>query len=147
MALKTKSRVAQNTLVAEFTFDIAADTMVATDGVTKTFGTLTTGIVADIISMPPAAVVTSGEIVTDVAVTGSTAFNVSIGDSLSAARYLGATDKTAAGRTALVPTGYLSLGEQIRITTAPTIANATAGKLTVRVHYIVTGRANEVQAT
>ena len=51
----------------------------------------------------------------------------------------------AAGRTALVPTGYVGNGEQIRVTVAPTVAAATAGKVTVRVQYIVRNRVNETQ--
>ena len=44
-----------------------------------------------------------------------------------------------------MPTGYVSNGGQIRITVAPTVANATAGKVTVRIEYIVRGRVNETQ--
>ncbi|MGN6908418.1 hypothetical protein ACTHSN_10880, partial [Neisseria sp. P0009.S010] len=77
--------------------------------------------------------------------TGSTAYNVSVGDANNATRYLSATDRLSAGRTALVPTGYVSNGGNIRITVAPTVADATAGKVTVRVEYIVRNRVNEVQ--
>ena len=55
------------------------------------------------------------------------------------------TDRVAAGRTALVPTGYVGLGEQIRLTVTPTVGAATAGKVTVRVEYIVRNRVNETQ--
>lgn len=144
MTKKIASRTAQWPLVAEFTFNFD-DTMLNTAGVLKDFKTLGTSIVADVIPLPPGAVVIAGEVVTDTAVTGSTAYNVSIGDSGSATRYLGATDKVLAGRTALVPTGYLGAGENLRLTVAPTIADATAGKVTVRVTYVITGRSSEVQ--
>lgn len=137
------SRGAQYPLVAEFTFNFN-DTIVATDGVEKAFSTVGT-LVADVINLPVGAVVTGGEVVTEVAVTGSTAYNISVGDSASATRYLGVTDRVAAGRTALVPTGYAGLGEQLRLTVTPTVAAATAGRVTVRVEYIIRNRVNEVQ--
>lgn len=143
MALKKATRTAQRPLVAEFTFNFD-DTMVDTSGVTKDFKTVGTSIVADVINLPLNAIVVGGEVVTETAITGSTAYNVSVGDSGSATRYLGATDRVAAGRTALVPTGYVGAGENIRLTVAPTVAAATAGAVTVRVEYILRGKADEV---
>lgn len=137
------TRGQQYPLVAEFTFNFD-DTMVDTAGVTKDFKTVGSTVV-DVINLPTGAIVTGGEVVTEKAVTGSTAYNVSVGDSGSATRYLGATDRVSAGRTALVPTGYVGNGEQIRVTVAPTVAAATAGKVTVRVQYIVRDRVNETQ--
>ena len=75
--------------------------------------------------------------------TGSTAYNVSVGDSGSATRYLGVTNRVTAGRTPLVPTGYVGDGENLRLTVAPTVADATAGKVTVRVQYIMRDRWSE----
>jgi hypothetical protein len=143
MAQLIATRTAQWPLVAEFTFNFN-DTMVDKDGTLKDFKTVGTSIIADVIPLPTGAIVTGGEVVTETAVTGSTAYNVSVGDSGSATRYLGATDRVAAGRTALVPTGYVGTGENIRLTVAPTVAAATAGKVTVRVTYIVRNRSNEV---
>lgn len=137
------TRGAQYPLVAEFTF-LFGDTMTDTAGVLKDFKTVGTTVV-DAINLPTGAIVIGGEVVTETAVTGATAYNVSVGDSASATRYLGATDRLAAGRTALVPTGYVGLGEQIRVTVTPTVADATAGKVTVRVQYIVRNRVNETQ--
>jgi hypothetical protein len=142
MALLKAARVAQNVMEAEFSFTIG-DTMVNTAGAADAFASVAAHVF-DIINLPPQAVVVGGEVVTDTAFTGSTAYNVTVGDSASAARYLGTTDKTTAARTALVPTGYLGLGENLRLTVTPTIGAATAGKITVRVQYVVTGRANEV---
>lgn len=137
------ARGAQYPLVAEFTFKFD-DTMVDINGALKDFKTVGSTVV-DAINLPPNAIVVGGEVVTETAVTGSTAYNVSVGDSGSATRYMGVTDRTAAGRTALVPTGYVGNGEQIRVTVAPTVAAATAGKVTVRVQYIVRNRVNETQ--
>lgn len=137
------TRGQQYPLVAEFTFNFD-DTMVDTAGATKDFKTVGSTVV-DAINLPTGAIVTGGEVVTETAVGGATAYNVSVGDSGSATRYLGVTDRVAAGRTPLVPTGYVGNGEQIRVTVAPTVAAATAGKVTVRVQYIVRNRVNETQ--
>lgn len=144
MPLLKKSRTAQYPLVAEFTFNFN-DTMLDTAGALKDFKTLGTSIVSDVIPLPPNAIVVGGDVTTETAITGSTAYNVSVGDSGSATRYLGATNRVAAGSTPLVPTGYVGAGEDLRITVAPTIADATAGKVTVRVNYVIRGRSQEVQ--
>lgn len=143
MAKLIASRGAQYPLVAEFTFNYD-DTMVDTGGALKDFKTVGSTVV-DAINLPPNAIVVGGEVVTETAVAGATAYNVSVGDAGSATRYLGATDRVAAGRTPLVPTGYVSNGGNIRITVAPTVAAATAGKVTVRVQYVVRNRVNETQ--
>ena len=137
------TRGQQYPLVAEFTFNFD-DTMVDTAGATKDFKTVGSTVV-DAINLPTGAIVTGGEVVTETAVGGSTAYNVSVGDYDKAGRYLNAIDRAAAGRTPLVPTGYVGNGEQIRVTVAPTVAAATAGKVTVRVQYIVRNRINETQ--
>ena len=145
MALLRKQSGVQNVLEAEFVWNWN-DTMVDINGATLDFKTNTSGIVADVINLPPGAVVIGGDVTTETAVTGSTAYNVSVGDSASATRYLGVTDKTAAALTALVPTGYFGLGEQIRLTVTPTIADSTAGKVVLRVQYVLRNRANEVSS-
>lgn len=137
------TRGQQYPLVAEFTFNFD-DTMVDVDGVLKDFKTVGSTVV-DAINLPTGAIVIGGEVVTETAVSGSTAYNVKVGDSNDDDRYLSTTDRVAAGRTALVPTGYVGNGEQIRVTVAPTVADATAGKVTVRVQYIVRNRVNETQ--
>ena len=142
MAALKAARTAQKVLEAEFTFTIG-DTMVNTAGAADAFATVAAHIF-DVINLPIGATILAGEIVTDTAFTGSTAYNVTVGDSASANRYLGTTDKTTAARTALVPTGYIGLGENLRLTVTPTIGVATAGKITLRVQYAVFGRANEV---
>lgn len=143
MAKLIASRGAQYPLVAEFTFNFD-DTMVDINGALKDFKTVGSTVVEPI-NLPVGAIVTGGEVVTETAVGGSTAYNISVGDSGSATRYLGATDRVTAGRTALVPTGYVGAGNRLRVTVAPTVATATAGKVTVRVQYIVRARVNETQ--
>lgn len=141
MAALKSTRVAQYLMEAEFTFTIG-DTMTNTSGAADAFASVAAHVF-DVINLPPGAVVMSGEVVTDTAFVGSTAYNVKVGDSVSDTRYLGTTDKTTAARTALVPTGYLGQGENIRLTVTPTVAPATAGKITLRVVYAQTGRGNE----
>ena len=143
MAKLIATRGMQYPLFAEFTFTFD-DTMVDIAGVTKDFLTVGSTVV-DCINLPVNAVVVSGSVTTETAVGGSTAYNVSVGDSASTTRYLGVTNRVAAGTTPLVPTGYVSLGEQIRVTVTPTVADATAGKVTVRVEYIIRNRVNETQ--
>ena len=140
------TRGAQYVMETEFFFNFD-DTMVSkvgtVDGAELDFGK--TNIVStafDVINLPAGAVVLAGSL------TGETAFDtasysVSVGDSVTPARYLAAADRKALGVTNLVPTGYRGEGENIRVT----IVNAdvcTTGKATLRVQYITTGRANEV---
>lgn len=145
MAVLKASRTAQYSLHAQFTFSIG-DSMVNASGNSDTFDTVAAHAF-DVIPLPVGAVVIGGDLTTETAFTGSTAYNCIVGDSASTNRYLTTTDKTTAARTALAPTGYVSLGENIRLTVTPTVATATAGKLTLRVSYVVNGRANEVQIT
>lgn len=144
MAQKLATRGGQYPITAEFTFDVANDTMKNTSGVDDNFKVVGSHVF-DAILLPTNAIVVGGEVVTETAVSGSTAYNVKVGDSVNDARYLAPTDRVAAGRTALVPTGFVGGGEQVRVTVAPTVADATAGKITVRVSYIIRNRVNEVQ--
>jgi len=143
MAKLIATRGSQYPLVAEFTFNFD-DTMTDVTGALKDFKTVGSTVV-EVINLPPNAVVIGGDVTTETAVGGSTAYNVSVGDSGNPTRYLAATDCKNAGRIALVPTGYVGNGENIRLTVAPTGSDATAGKLTLRVEYIVRNRVNEVQ--
>jgi len=144
MAQKLATRGGQYPITAEFTFDVANDTMKNTSGVDDNFKVVGSHVF-DAILLPTNAIVVGGEVVTETAVSGSTAYNVKVGDSVNDARYLASTDRVAAGRTALTVTGFVGGGEQVRVTVAPTVADATAGKITVRVSYIIRNRVNEVQ--
>ena len=143
MAKLIATRGMQYPLYAEFTFNFD-DTMVDIAGATKDFLTVGSTVV-DAINLPYNAVLVSGSVTTETAVGGSTAYNISVGDLASATRYLSATNRVTAGATALVPTGYVSAGEQLRITVTPTAAAASAGKVTVRIEYIIRNRVNETQ--
>lgn len=143
MSLISATRGAQYPLVAEFVFNYN-DTIVDTSGSTEDLSAVGT-VIANIISLPPGAVVSGGEIVTETAVTGAASYTLSLGDSGSAARYFAATDCKAAGRKVLVPTGYVGAGENLQLTVVVATAAATAGKISVRVQYTVRNRLNEAQ--
>ena len=144
MAKLNATRGGQYPITSEFTFDVANDTMKNASGADDNFKVVGSHVF-DALLLPQGAILTGGEVVTETAVSGSTAYNVTVGDATSANRYLAATDKVAAGSTALVPTGFISTGEQVRVTVAPTVADATAGKVTVRITYVIRNRVNEVQ--
>jgi hypothetical protein len=144
MAKLSSTRGIQYPLVAEFTFNYN-DTMVNTAGVSKDFGASNVAETNsfDIINLPYGAVVIGGEVVTET--TFDTAgLDVTVGDATTGNRYLASTDVKTAGRTALVPTGYVSDGSAIRISVQCDDA-CTAGKATVRVMYTIRNRTNEVQ--
>ena len=144
MALLKATRNAQWPLMAEFTFNFD-DTMVDVNGVTKDFKTFGGNPVVDAINLPANATVIGGELVVETAYTGTTVATVSIGDSASATRYGSTVNLMSAARTALTLTGFRGAGENLRLTFNLTVANATAGKATVRVLYTIQGRSNEVQ--
>lgn len=137
------TRGAQYPLIAEFTLNFD-DTMTSTAGASKDFGLTNIAETAfDIINLPYGAVVVGGEVAVETAF-DTASWSVKVGDATTADRYLGATDRKAVGRTALVPTGYVSDGGSVRLT----LTNAdvcTTGKATVRVMYTIRSRVNEVQ--
>lgn len=155
------SRSAQWPLVQEFTFDVSTavnDTMATVVGnviggasphfqaTVQAIGGVHGGAgqIYEIFPLPVGATVIGGEVVVSTAVAGPTASTITIGDSDDADRYLGATNLKAAGRTAMVPTGRVGNGENVRMTITNTDAVATAGKVAVRLTYVMAGRTNEV---
>lgn len=143
MSKLIKARTAQTVLSAELTFNFD-DTMVNVAGAEVDFGktNITAATLFDVIPLPAGARVVGG------AVTRTTAFDtagytVSVGDATSIARYLAGTDVKAVGSTALVPTGFVSTGEPIRISLT-NVDVCTTGKATVRVDYVIDGRTSEV---
>lgn len=147
MAKLNASRTAQYPMVAEFVFNYN-DTMTDINGVTKTFGSVYTDAgTFEVIPMPPGAVITGGEVIVETAGVGPTAYTLNVGTSASATAYASAVDLKTAARTALTLTSPLGSndGKNIRIAIASTVANATAGKVRVRVMYTMDNRANEVQ--
>lgn len=144
MATLKKTPSAQWPLRASFEFDTATavnDQMVATDGILSNFKTDAKAF--DIVPLPFGAQVIGGEVVVKVASDVVTTHTVAVGDSALATRYLAATSIKAAARTPLVPTGYVSLGEALRITIAATGGGGTVGKVQLMVEFVLQGRANE----
>ncbi len=108
-------------------------------------------IVFDAIPLPVGAVIAGGEVVVETAVTGSTAYTVSVGIAGNTTALASSVAGTAAAgtRTALTMTAPMvaNAGQNVRLTIAYTVANATAGKVRVRVQYTIDGRGNEVQVS
>lgn len=136
------ARGAQTVMSAEFVFNFD-DTMVNVAGAEVDFGkTNIAASVFEISNLPGNAIIVGGEVVTDTAFDAAT-YTVSVGDSSSATRYLGATDRKGVGRSALVPTGYRPDGKRVRLSvTAADVC--TTGKMSVRIQYITEGRVTEV---
>lgn len=162
---KLASRSAQWPLVAEFVFNHSDWVVDSVDTVKKTLGSTValsvdpleaglTGPVAntvvfDAIPLPVGAVITGGEVIIETAYTGCTAATLNVGIAGTATALASAVDMMAAAgtRTALTLATVQLIsngGANIRITPAYTVANATAGKVRVRVAYTIDGRANEV---
>lgn len=159
---KQATRSAQWPLTAEFVFNFNDWVVDSSDGVKRTFGSTVansadpaepslTGaaaatIVFDGIKMPRGAVIQGGEVIVETAYAGSTAATLSVGISGSTTALANAVDIKTAARTALTLTSPLlcNAGQDVRLTAAYTVANATAGKVRVRVQYTIDDRANEV---
>ena len=109
-----------------------------------TFSDLAAGahVAAD---LPVGAVVVGGEITVTEAF-DSTTNTLSVGDSASATRYAATADLKALARTALTLTGYsvVEATKQLLGTYALTGAVSTAGAASIRLLYVVPGRAHEV---
>jgi len=147
MATLIKNRALQYPLSAMFEFDIASgDVMVNTSGTSQTFKA--TSGVFDVIGLPINSMVVGGDLIVETASDDTGTATLSVGDSGSATRYLGATSIKSAARTALVPTGFMnSSGLDVRITLANANGNATVGKVRLHVVYVIKNRQNETQIT
>lgn len=163
MAKKLATRTAQWPLVAEFVFNYNEWVVDTVSGSKVTFGSTVANstdpnesglsgaaantIVFDAIPMPPGAVITGGEMIVETAYAGSTAATCSVGISGSTTTLANAVDVKTAARTALTLTSPLlcNAGQNVRLTVAYTVANATAGKVRVRVQYTTDGKATETQ--
>lgn len=143
MAKLIPSRTAQWPLVADFSFKFD-DTVTTIAGAVVDFGKTNVAAAAFMaIPLPPFATVIGGELVTDTAFDAAT-FNVTVGDTAVANRYLASTDKKGVGRTALTLTGYTGVGENIIVGFQAADA-CTAGKMTLRVQYVIANRMSETQ--
>lgn len=144
MATLLANRSAQYGLWAEFRFS-AADAMVDVNG--NLTGFKAANGVFEPIKMPPNAVVIGGDLTVETASNDSGTSTMSVGDSTTATRYANAVNLKAAARTALTLTGFRSTGADLRITLANQNGDATQGTYSLRLHYIVSGRSQEVQAS
>lgn len=101
--------------------------------------------VIDLQLPPNSQVIAGGDFVIRTPSNDTGTATISIGDGLSATRYMGATNAKAAAdtRTAVTPTGYLSTAAAtpgVRITYTPQNANATAGEFTFIIPYVTFGK-------
>jgi len=159
------ARTAQYPLTAEFLFNFNNFVVDSVDGTKKTLGStpalstdptetglngpVANTIVLDAIPMPPGAVLQGGEVIVETAYAGSTVATVSLGIAGTTTALANAVDMKTAGRTALTLTSPLlaNAGQNLRATIAYTVANATAGRVRLRVQYTVDQRSNETQTT
>lgn len=155
------SRTAQRELNQEFVFTHNGWVVDSVDGAKKTMGStpaLSTDpsepalngpaantIVFECLPMPVGAVVVGGAVIVETAYAGSTAASVSLGIAGNTTALANAVSLLAAGRTALTLTSPLvsNGGQNLRATIAYTVANATAGRVRLRVNYTIDGRADE----
>lgn len=103
------------------------------------------GVAVKAINLPYGAQIIGGAVVVDAAFNPGTSMTLDVGDPITANRYLDNVDLKTAARTPLVPTGYVSDGQEIYVTPAIVGAAPTAGSLRVTVQYVIKGRAGAVQ--
>jgi hypothetical protein len=111
-----------------------------------TFADLVSGTAKGIMELPPGAVVVDGDVTVDTAFNSATSDALVVGDATTANRYKTSYSIAAAGRTALVPTGFKTTApSNINVTWTGVGAAPTAGAFTLRVSYYVRGRAQFAQ--
>jgi hypothetical protein len=141
MPLLKRTRVAQRVQYADFVFNIA-DTMKNTSGTEVAFSVAAPAF--DIIPIPLNSKVVGGAMVVRTVSNESGTATITVGDSLSATRYLSATSIKSAARTALTLTGFVYTAKNaLRITLANQNADATAGKVEVSVQFVIEGKGDE----
>jgi hypothetical protein len=90
-------------------------------------------------------------VIVETAYAGSTAATISLGIAGTLTGLANAVDLKTAAKTVLTATGVAALlanaGQNLRATIAYTVANATAGKVRVRVTYTVDNRTSEIQVS
>jgi len=160
------ARTSQRIQAAEVVFAFNDWAIDSVDGVRKTFGssvaladpagvvaglTAPAGLVADLINMPPGAVIVGGEVIVETAFAGIGAgATLSVGIAGNTTALVNAMDLDAAlagSRTAFALTAPMlaNAGQNLRVTTAGlTAGGATAGRVRIRVQYTIDNRAEEV---
>lgn len=104
-----------------------------------------TAVAVPAVKLPYGAVVAGGAVIVDTAFNTATSAVLDVGDSTTANRYVNDVNLKAAGITPLVPTGYVSDGNEINITPVLVGTAATAGAGRLRVDYYIQNRAMENQ--
>lgn len=159
---KLATRTTQYLLVSEFVANFNEFVVDSVDGAKKTLGStpaastdplesalngpVANTIVFDAIPMPIGAVFIGGAVIVETAFAGPTAATLSLGVAGNAAALASVVDLKTVGRTALLLTAPLlsNGGQNLRLTLAYTVANATAGRVRLRVDYSIDGRSNEI---
>jgi hypothetical protein len=157
------SRTAQYPMESGFTFlfnnwvtdsvDLGAKTLGSTPALSTDptqaglVGPVANTVTFDCLPLPPNAVIIGGEVIVETAYVGPTAATVSLGIAGALTSLVNAVDLKTVGRTAFsLATPLVSQdGSNLRMTLAYTVANATAGKVRLRIMYTIDGRAHEVQ--
>lgn len=103
---------------------------------------LTSDTASDVVmDLPPNSVVISGRLVTTEAWNSTSTDVIDVGDATSATRYLSNGNIRALGAVvALVPTGFVSTGEGLKVTWTSGGGSPTTGKVRLEVMYFVVGR-------
>lgn len=161
MTKKVAARTAQWLLAQEFVMnwnDWAVDSV---SGVKKTLCstvatstdpaepnlTAGTNLVLDALAMPVGAHIVSGTVQVETVFNGTGTNTLSVGIAGATTTFTTTTDLETAGITAFTMTTTIPLacnaGQNIRLTFANGGADATAGKVRVRVLYTIDGKANE----
>jgi hypothetical protein len=139
MVAKKPARGGQYALVAEFAFDVAKDTMLDNTGALVDFKSAGSRVFP-IIDLPVGASIFAGDIITPVAISGSSSYEVSLavdGQILtSGADMVSGVKADVAGT--ITPASGAPMFMVVDITGA-----ATAGVVVVRVIYVIAGRVNE----
>lgn len=150
MAILKAVRGAQYSLVKEFIFNFGDTAIDSVALASKSFGSnFNDALIFDGISLPVGAVFFGGSVIVETAYVGPTTSTIKLGVAGNDAIYLAPTSLLTAGRTPILLTTPLGSngGADLRLTLAHTVANATAGRVRIRIDYTIDFRVNEVSAT
>lgn len=94
-----------------------------------------------VIDMPVGSVISFGDLVTTQAWNSTSTDVIDVGDATSATRYVtDANIRALAARVALVPTGFVSTGEGLRVTWTSGGGTPSTGKTRLMVGYYTIGK-------
>lgn len=112
------------------------------------FAPADSGVAVAAVDMPVGAIVVGGYLKPDVAMDAGSTDTLSLGDSVSATRYLSAADVHATTKVALTLDGYkhTSASNTLKLTwTGGTAASLSTGSGRIIIEYIVDGRSEVTQ--